>query len=221
MDRRQVFYIIAGVIAFFLMLARKRKYPEIQVWKMAVMMVWVTITGILALKLLYFIQNGDFGGDAWFGTVLFMPVFMMPMVLLGIPYRRMMNLYAPTQTLDFAIGKIDCYLSNCCVGRYLPSLEVQFPSQIADIVVGLAVTAVLLVLEHKKPKVHLYPWLMVTYGIGRFVVDWFRYVPKPWKWILPPTIVWSLISVTIGVVWLIFLRMCKDKSKRNAVLNSK
>ena len=179
-------------------------------------MIWVTIAGIISLKLLYFIENGEFGGDAWFGTVLFMPVFMLPIVLLKIPYKRMMNLYAPTQTLEFAIGKIDCYLSGCCFGKYLPSLEVQFPSQIADIIIGIGVTAVLLLIEHKKPKAHLYPLLMVIYGAARFAVDWFRYVAKPWKWILPPTLIWSLLSILIGAVWLIVLsRRRKGKVKKS------
>lgn len=206
LNRRQIFYIIAGFIAFFLLVARRKKYPEVPVWKMAVMMVWVTLTGILALKLLFFIENGSFGGDAWFGTVLFMPVFMMPMVLLKIPYKRMMNLYAPTQTLEFAIGKIDCFISGCCYGKYLPSLGIQFPSQFADMAIGIAVTAVLLWIEHRKPEKHLYPLLMVIYGAARFAADCFRYVAKPWKWILPPTIIWSLLSLMIGIIWLILLR---------------
>lgn len=206
LGRRQIFYIIAGFIAFFLLVVRKKKYPEIPVWKMAVMMIWVTITGIIALKLLYFIENGEFAGDAWFGTVLFMPIFMIPMVILKIPYKRVMNLYAPTQTLEFAIGKIDCYLSDCCFGRYLPSLGIQFPSQVADMVIGIAVTAVLLWIEHRNPKAHLYPRLMVIYGAARFAADWFRYVAKPWKWILPPTIIWSLLSIFVGIIWLVVLR---------------
>lgn len=211
-SRRQAFYIIAGVIAFFLMAVRKKKYPEIHIWKMAVMMVWVTITGIVALKLLYFIENGRFGGDAWFGTVLFMPVFMIPMVKLKIPYKKVMNLYAPTQTLEFAIGKIDCYLSDCCMGKYLPAFEVQFPSQIADIAIGLIVTAVLLYIEHRKPKTNLYPLLMVIYGAARFAADWFRYVPRPWKWILPPTILWSLCSIGVGILWICYDRYTGQES---------
>lgn len=211
LDRRQIFYIIAGFVAFFLLVARRKKYPEIPVWKMAVMMVWVTITGMISLKLLYFIQNGNFGGDAWFGTVLFMPVFMIPMVLLKIPYKRMMNFYAPTQTLEFAIGKIECYLSGCCFGRYIPTLEFQFPSQIADMVIGITVTAVLLWMEHRKPDIHLYPWLMVIYGAARFAADWFRYVAKPWQWFLPPTIIWSLCSIFVGAVWLIVLKRKQNR----------
>ena len=193
------------------MVLRKKKYPDIPIWKMAVMMVWVTISGILALKLLYFIENGEFGGDAWFGAVLFMPIFMFPMVLLKIPYKNVMNIYAPTQTLEFSIGKIDCYLSDCCFGKYLPSMSIQFPSQIADIILGIVVTIVLLSIEHKKPKVRLYPWLLIIYGAARFAVDWFRYVPKPWKWILPPTIVWSLLSIVFGIIWLIGAKIADKK----------
>ena len=199
------------------MVIRKKKYPEIQVWKMAVMMIWVTIAGTFSLKLLYFIENGKFGGDAWFGTVLFMPVLMTPMMLLKIPYRRLMNIYAPTQTLEFAIGKIDCYISDCCIGKYLPSLGFQFPSQIADIIVGIAVTIILLLIEHKKPQTSLYPLLMVIYGVARFTVDWFRYVPKPWKWILPPTIIWSLIAVAVGIIWLIVLRIIATKKNASCL----
>lgn len=219
LNRRQVFYIIAGIIAFFLMVARKKKYPQIPVWKMAVMMIWVTVTGIVALKLLYLIENGEFGGDAWFGTVLFMPVFMIPMVLLKIPYKKVMNLYAPTQTLEFSIGKIDCYLSGCCFGKYLPNLEMQFPSQIVDFVIGIAVTAILLWIEHRKPKTQLYPLLMVIYGAARFAADWFRYVAKPWKWILPPTIIWSLLSILFGVIWLIAIRKNQNSISVQKSLN--
>lgn len=214
MSRREIFYIIAGIIAFFLMVLRRKKYPEIQIWKMAVMMVWVTMTGVLALKILFLIENGRWDGDAWFGAVLFMPVFMIPMVLLKIPYKKVMNIYAPTQTLEFSIGKIECYLSDCCFGKYLPALGIQFPSQIVDIFIGIVVTIVLLWLEHKKPKIQLYPWLLVIYSTLRFAADWFRYVPKPWKWILPPTIVWSLAGIIFGIVWLVIIKIV---SKRKVV----
>lgn len=211
---RHVFYIVSGMIAFFLMVFRKKRYPEVAVWKMAVMMTWVVITGVFSVKLLSFIETRSFGGDAAFGAVLFMPVFMMPMVLLKIPYKRVMNLYAPAQILQFSIVKIDCYMLGCCFGKYLPKLEIQFPSQIADIVTGLGVVAVLLWIERHKPKEHLYPWLMVIYGTVRFMLDWLRYVPKPWKWGLPPTIIWSLISVMIGTAWLLLNRERKPAPKK-------
>lgn len=218
MNRRHIFYVLAGIIAFLLMVIRKKKYPEIQVWKMAVVMVWVTVSGILALKLLYFIENGKFGGDAWFGAVLFMPIFLIPMVLLKIPYKELMNIYAPTQTLEFSIGKIDCFLSDCCFGKYLPSLRVQFPSQIADIILGIVVTIVLLWIEHKKPKERLYPWLLLIYGATRFSVDWFRYEPKPWKWILPPTIIWAMLAMIFGIIWLVSAKIADVKKNSTDML---
>ena len=206
MNRRLIFYIIAGLVSFMLLIIQKKKYSEIPVWKMLVMTVWIPIAGVIAVKLLSFVEKGSFGGDSWFGAVLFMPVLMSPLLILKIPYKRLMNLYAPTQTLVFAVEKIDCYISGCCFGRYLPSLGIQFPSQIADMVIGVVATAVLLWIEHRKPNKHLYPLLMVIFGGARFVVDWFRYVEKPWKWILPPTIIWSLLSVVIGCIWLVVLR---------------
>ena len=214
------FFLIAAIFSFILMIVRKKKYPEIQVWKMAVMMIWVSITGILALKILSFIEKGTIGGDSMFGAVFFMPVFMMPMTLLKISYKDVMNLYAPTQILGFAIVKIDCLLEGCCMGRYLPSLNVQFPSQIADMLVGIAVIAILLWIEHRKPWVSLYPWLMVIFGSARFVVDWFRYVPKPWKWGLPPTILWSLISILVGSIWLLLIMERKPVRKKKGKKNT-
>lgn len=212
---RVIFYIIAGVVAFLLMVSRKKRYPEIAVWKMAVMMLWINTSGVFAVKLLSFIETGSFNGDAAFGAVLFMPVFMIPMgLLLKIPYKRVMDIYAPAQILEFSVVKIDCYMLGCCMGKYLPELGFQFPSQIADIVAGIGVVAVLLWIERRNPKEHLYPWLMVIYGGTRFVLDWFRYVPKPWKWFLPTTIIWSMVAVLIGVAWLLVLKKRKPEPKK-------
>lgn len=177
-------------------------------------MIWAVLTGMPSLKILSYFQHGNFGGEAMFGTVLFMPVFMLPMVLLKVPYKKVMNIYAPLQSLTFTIGKVNCLLAGCCMGKYLPSLGFQFPSQIADMVVGMTVTAVLLRIEHKNMEAHLYPRLMVIFGIARFAVDWFRYVPKPWKWGLPPTIIFSLISIMIGLVWLIILKRKQNNAEQ-------
>ena len=205
--RRLILYIIAAFISVFLMCIRRKKYPGVAAWKMAVVIIWVAIMGVVSIKLLYFIENGRYGGDAMFGAVFFMPIFIAPLaVLLKIPYKEIMNLYTPSQTVEFAVVKIDCYIVDCCMGKYLPSLGIQFPSQIADMIIGIVVTTVLLWIEHRNPNKHLFPLYMVIFGGARFVVDWFRYVEKPWEWILPPTIIWSLLSVVIGCIWLVVLR---------------
>lgn len=208
MGKQRIMILVLGTVAmFFLMLLRRKKYPEVNIWKMAVISFWLTISGVIGAMLMYFIETGSFGGTSFFGAILFVPVIVSPAVILKVKYSTLLDLCAPAESLMLAFMKFDCYLSGCCIGKYLPTLGFQFPSRLVEIITTLIIMAALLKLENKpENKGRIYAWYLVLYGATRFVLNWFRYGVKPFVWILPAGNFWSVVAVIIGTIWLIFTK---------------
>ncbi len=211
MSGQRIMIIILGAAAMFLlMLLRRKSFPEIGIWKMAVICLLLTVSGVAGAVLMHFIEAGSFGGTSFFGSVLFIPVFMTPVILLKVPYSTLMDLCAPSVSLMLAFMKFDCLISGCCIGKYLPSLGFQFPSQIVEMIVTLIIVVILLKIERTPGNEgSLYSWYMIIYGATRFILNWFRYGVKPFVWILPAGNFWSVISIITGLIWLGILKRKK------------
>lgn len=109
------------------------------------------------------------------------------------------------------VMRFDCLDKGCCFGRYLPKLGFQFPSQIAEMVVGITIMIVLIHMHKKDRQVQLYPWYMILYGICRSVLQCFRYGGlEPWILGLSQGHLWSLISIVVGTVWLLLSKARKS-----------
>lgn len=203
MSPERISIIAIGMLAMILlMILRRKTYPGVPIWKMVVLGVLLTVTGVAGTMLMYFIENGRFGGTSFFGAILFVPLLMIPAKLLRIKYKTILDLCAPSEALMLAVMKLDCFANDCCVGKYLPRLGFQFPSQIVEMFASLGVMSVLLWMERRHQRTHLYARYLLLYGAVRFALNWFRYGTKPWLWILPSGIVWSIVSMVIGGLWL-------------------
>lgn len=205
MSGQRIMIIMLGTAAMFLlMLLRRKKYPQLGIWKMALISVLLTFSGVAGALLMHYIESGSFRGTSFFGAILFVPIIMIPAVLLKINYSTLMDLCAPAESLMLAFMKFDCMLRGCCIGKYLPSLGFQFPSQIIEMIVTLIITAILVKIEN-RPDSHgmIYGWYLIIYGATRFVLNWFRYGIKPFVWILPAGNFWSLVAIAIGTRWLL------------------
>jgi len=209
---KRIGIIAIGMVAMMLlMILRRKRYAGAAVWKMILLGFWLTVTGVAGTMLMFFIESGRFGGTSFFGALLFVPVLILPARLLGLSYKDILDLCAPAECLMLAIMKLDCLANNCCVGKYLPALEFQFPSQIVEMVASLLVMAALLLREARKQDGHLYAWYLIYYGIVRFILNGFRYGIKPFVWILPNGHFWALVSILIGIVWLVWVKKAAEK----------
>ena len=75
--------ISLGAVAMFVsMVLRKKQFPQVALWKMIVLTVWLTITGVLGTMILAYIESGKFGGTSFYGAVLMVPVLIMPAMLM-------------------------------------------------------------------------------------------------------------------------------------------
>ena len=205
---------LGGVGMFISMLLRKKQFPHIAVWKMAIVALLILITGVGGSMILAYIELGEFGGTSFYGAVFLVPLLMFPAMLMKVTYKDVLNLTAPAECAMLVVMRFDCLDKVCCFGRYLPMLEFQFPSQIAEMVVGISVMLALIRMHKKDQQVQLYPWYMILYGACRFILQGFRYGgTTPWVLGLSQGHFWSLISITIGTTWLLLSKSRKAFAK--------
>ena len=205
MGTQRIIIVCAGTIGMFLqMLLRRKHFPNLQLWKITVISILLTLAGVAGAMLMYFIETGHFSGTSLFGSIFFIPLFLLPAVLLlRVKFSTLMDLCAPAECLMLVLMKLDCQLSGCCIGKYLPSLEIQFPSQIIEMIVFFFIMLSLMKLEQKASnRGRIYGYYLVIYGIARFILNWFRYGVAPFVWILPAGNFWSLIAIALGTLWL-------------------
>lgn len=210
METERILIISAGSIAMLIsMLLRRKTYPEISIWKIPLISILLTLFGVLGAMLMFYVENGRFGGTSFFGAILFTPILMVIVkVFLKVPYGRLMDLCAPAECLMLAILKLDCLYTGCCSGRFLTPLGFRFPSQISELIASLVIMLVLMHLE-KKPRHHrrIYAYYLVQYGVIRFILNVFRDRLTPFIGSLPPGHFWSLVSIVLGLlVMLVFTR---------------
>lgn len=204
MSAKRIMIILFGTLAMLmLMLLRRKRYPQIPVWKYPIVSLLLTVSGVAGTMLMFYIESGRFGGTSFFGAILFVPLLMLPACLFRIPYRTLMDLCAPAECIMLTIMKVDCLMSGCCIGKYLPNLGFQFPSQIVEMVTVFFILLLLLEYDKKhKANGSLYGAYMILYGTTRFILNWFRYGTKPFLLGLPAGNFWSLVAIALGILWL-------------------
>lgn len=211
-----VIFLIMGTFFMMATMFICRRWYRYLWWKIVILSILLTLGGVLGVKLLFFLENGSFSGLSYYGAVLLVPVFFVfTKFLIHMPYKDLMDLCAPSECVMLALMKVQCLTSGCCKGRVLylnaAGEEVRFPSQITELCIALLIMVFLIVLmSGGELRGGIYPVYMITYGVTRFVLNWFRET-ETFIWKLPAGNFWSLVAIGIGVVWLIILSRRKHK----------
>ena len=86
---------LGAVVMLASMLLRKKQFPQVAVWKMIVLTIWLTITGVFGTMVLAYVEMGTIGGTSFFGAIFLVPVLITPAMLMKLSYRDILNLSAP------------------------------------------------------------------------------------------------------------------------------
>lgn len=197
------------------------KWYKVKIWKNVLATILLAVVGTIGTKIWYFIENRSFGGISFYGSVFTVPVFAILIAsLMRIPRGVLTDICAPAECIMLAFMKVQCLTTGCCRGRVLcttsNNVEIVFPSQIMELLNGLIIMVVLLWIGYKKSKRGmLYPLFMITYGCTRFALNLFRSEQYDFFLGMPPGNVWSILSVLLGVVWLLSIRHFKSQEQCN------
>jgi prolipoprotein diacylglyceryltransferase len=209
MTKQLLIFLLVGTASMGVPILWIAKKFQIPVWKGILITLLLTIVGTAGTFLMFYVENGQFGGLSFYGAVFLVPVVFFPAsLLLRVPFGRMTDLCALGECIMLALMKVHCKISGCCIGRVLSHTAageiVRFPSQIAELITALILFAVLFRWAWMGKNIgRLYPMYLLLYGSTRFVLNIFRDAWVVKETILPMGNIWSLVAIALGIVWLV------------------
>ncbi|MBR6682175.1 MAG: prolipoprotein diacylglyceryl transferase [Clostridia bacterium] len=199
--------LIGGSIARIPAMIIQGKRSDVKVWKVFPLTILLTVVELLGTMILFYVENGFFGGMSYYGGILLMPIFVMPLAfLMRIPYKKVMDMCGVAAGGMLAVMRLQCVYFGCCDGREVSMFghTFAFPSPIVELTTVLIIMVVLVIVGKKIKLGLMYPTYMIAYGVTRFILNWYRADNSPFVWNLPHGNFWSIIAVLIGVCWIVF-----------------
>lgn len=196
-----------GTLCSFLWLARQRARLGVSVPVCVLLAVVHTAVGVVLVKTFAFLESGgeNIGGMSLFGGVLFMPLLYAVLAkVLRKPFGEVADVFVIPMVLTVMFARINCLHAGCCFGLPIPGMDgARWPTREAEIafyvifalIVGRKIVA-------GGMQGSGYPIYMASYGIFRFVDEWFR-DPGAGVAGLHMGHLWSVVACIIGlcIVW--------------------
>ena len=202
-------FLAAGMVAMMCVMVSLGKYYDISAKKCIIAAMFLTVIGYAGTKLMFYIECGSWEGRSLFGSLFLVPVLMYPVAkLLKVDYKDILDISAPAGALVFSLMKVKCKIDGCCFGKvfFIGTTKFLFPSAIVEAVANLIIAIVLYrMVASKKYTGKIYFWFMVIYGAVRFVLNLFRFT-EPWILGMPAGNFWSLVSLAIGLIGLLYYK---------------
>ena len=209
MTLKLVAFLAVGTVLMGVPIIRVAKEYDLRTEKALALTILLTITGTLGTYLMYYAENGNWGGLSFFGAVFLVPiVFLAVSFILQVPYGEAMDLCAIGECIMLALMKIHCMLGGCCKGRLLfvtqSGTEIIFPSRPIELVVALILFYLLYrwAISRKRTS-ELYAWYLLLYGGTRFVLNFLRADTKTIFFGMAVGGIWALCAVVIGATCLL------------------
>ena len=186
LDRRVYYgFILIGFIALIIGNLLRRKKYGIPFHISIIISFLVEVFSILGAIILFKIENINRSsglGFSFFGTVIFLPLFMFVFSIIykKIPYKKLMNYISITIPLELAIIRIGCTICGCCYGILFPfgihyGEAIRFPVQLMEAILDIGIFMFLLINESKnRIKSNFYIIFIFTYSIIRLLCEFFR-----------------------------------------------
>lgn len=193
-------FLAVGIILMFVLLLMRRKKYSLSISKTIYSFISIAFCGVLGVFIMFYLENGVWGGISFFGSILIGPLLLIPFSLvLKIPFFKALSWCAPSICLVHIMSKINCYIVGCCSGNDFYNSMIPIPLQLLE---GLLIFVILLILllaeKILKNKNNVFPIYLVLYGIVRFVLNYYRKDIAVF-YILPAGNFWSIISVMTGL----------------------
>ncbi len=209
-------FILIGLVLMIFISLFQIKISKLSIFKSILLSIFLVVFGVTGAVILAYIENGNWGGISFYGSVLLIPV-LLPIVsiLLKEKYTKLLDLSVPQICIMLFAMKINCHISGCCGGKLLyiskSGSEIFFPSQIVESIIALILAIIFIGLINKrKMKNNIYPLFFIVYGTTRLILNFFRNVKENFIWIIPAGHFWSIISILIGFVFIVKYYLKED-----------
>ena len=208
----RLYLILTVATAFaYYWISQFKERLRIKEWMALVISVLHTLIGVFCVKLFAFLESGG-DGMSLYGAIFFLPViYFISAKLTKRKVADIFDIFAVCTFMTLLFSRFNCLFAGCCQGLIIPgSQSAHFPTREAEILFYI-VLYILIRRKVCKPPYSgkIYPYYMVSYGVFRFIVEFFRESEMTYRW-FHISHVWSLLAIAIGAV-VIYLMNNKNK----------
>lgn len=207
-----------AVVCGWLQLVRRRlKMPRLAALPIAAAH---TLIGVFSVSAFAFLETGfqpeSLGNMSLFGGVFFMPiVYWAGAKLFKRDMAEVFDIFTICMVFTLMCARVNCIFSGCCFGTLIPGMGgLRWPTRELEIVFYVAL---LIVLGQKilsgKTCGEIYPLYMISYGVFRFVEEFFRFTEHP-AVVFHMAHLWAVITFGLGLSIYSEMQSRKKKVRR-------
>lgn len=196
-------FLAIGCVVGIAVAARRARREGIDPERIADLGAWLIVSGMLGGKLFHIIFFWDDFIAGWRadgvrslreGFVFYGGFIVASLVAVAytrlkqLPLAKLTDVLAPSVALGHAFGRLGCFFNGCCFGRAcalpwavtFPPPHVMagipvHPTELYEVLGNLMIFAGLsAVYRHKRFDGQIWWWYVLSYGVLRFLVDFFR-----------------------------------------------
>lgn len=180
----------------------------------------IAAVGVFSAKLFAVIEgwiaDSAPGNMSIYGAIFFTPlVCILGALVFRRPVKTTMDILTIPIVILAALARANCLFNGCCLGLEIPGTVMRYPTRGLELVFDIILIIVLIRLTAKKRFIGTnYPIYLLSYGIFRFIIQWFR---EPGFMVGPLTLshIWSILSILIGLGFILSLNKKAQRQKKN------
>lgn len=200
---QNILYILLAVATTFgyFWISQFKEKLRIKDWMALILAVVHTLIGVLCVKLFAFLESGDGTGMSLYGAVFFLPVIYFAFAkLTKRKVADVFDIFTICTVVTLLCARFNCIYAGCCVGTVIPGTDgLRWPTREAEIIFYIVLY---IVLRRKVGKTKynglIYPIYMMSYGVFRFIVEFFRESFHPIVGPFHISHIWSLVAIVAG-----------------------
>ena len=221
-DHSLLVLLALATCASYVWLLQMRERVGLSPVTAAIVAVCHTLFGVLSVMAFAIIEGfGDLstvGNMSLFGGMFFMPLFYLAVAKLAkCSLADAFDVFTVPLVGTLLFARINCVISGCCLGSLIGDTGMRWPTREAEIVFYLVfIPMVARRILRGESKGEAFPLYMVSYGVFRFVVEFFRYSSSTFG---PFHIshIWAFVAIGLGASILMEIRSSKEKKGRKKV----
>ena len=196
--------VLVGVIVAIPLLWKKRNKIRcnsiLGITGLCFLYAFIGVLGVLifgTMENLIYGKGWTFGATSSYGLYLVRPLFIFMIFRRSKYLTGYFDLYAFYVLPSLFLQRIRCIYAGCCYGKPFFNTSLRWPTREAEMVFFLVMIYVLMKEDRKIGKGGLLPFLMISYGVFRFIGECFRGDNGPGLFHLPH--LWSVLALMIGL----------------------
>ena len=177
--------------------------------------------GVLCVRL-FAAMEGTVGGMSLFGAVFFMPLaYFLGAKATKRSMAEVFDIFGIAMIATLLFARCNCLASGCCLGRLITSAStLRWPTRELEIIYYIAFLICFIPkVTHQKTQGSLYPVYMLTYGVFRFIIEFFRVSNTNQLFHLSH--LWAALAAIVGLSVVFEQREDRKKHHQNSTKGGK